>query len=564
MFCVASKLAVVAHWWLLFLVTPMGIASMPAECNGLSSLCSVKVSDSYFAMVHNAMSAVENGFIVAANHIEDPIVAALDAGYRGLNLDLCNCNGSLQFCHGNDIVGCGVGRVDPIAAFIEINNWIAANPTNVILISIQINEDADESISLEMIQQLLQQVPDGFIDRLYDHWPIESSKEWPTLAELIESNKQVLFFYFKGPDGTGNHLTGLNYWYDFAMETGWQWESVAELESTLLPNCPITRGIDSTGDFFSIEAFVTEKGLFGLQFQPSQESAQQINTVDWAGRVLDACFDAHRFPATIVSVDFWSEGNLPTLMQERNALLLGSPTGSSTLTPSSTSPAPSVRQTTQFPTFMPATSIPTPSPSSMPSPSLTQLLEQQQSNSPISSTRNETNADLCQVKTPDGEVVFLKNGQSFGDYLTTRCISPEEYPCFCNPVLPGQIECPYCGFPSRDDEMGEPTLYCARHNETVEIFVDSTVFHTCTCQIPENPRDDPVSSCQTGRLPPTRASGESPMLVQETPNMPAASSSTTINTVQSEASGSGTTRFRAILHLSYVILGSFLLQMHFL
>jgi hypothetical protein len=111
-------------------------AAVPSSCNGLSNLCSVKVTDSYFAMVHNAMSAVENGFLIAANHIDDPIVEALDAGYRGLSLDICNCDGNLQLCHGDDIVGCGVGRVDPLQAFTEINNWIDANPNNVIIISL--------------------------------------------------------------------------------------------------------------------------------------------------------------------------------------------------------------------------------------------------------------------------------------------------------------------------------------------------------------------------------------------------------------------------------------------
>lgn len=496
---------------------PYQVAAAPIDdsCNGLSNLCTVSVADTYFAMVHNAMAAVENGFSIAANHIQDPITEALDAGYRGLNVDICNCDGSLQLCHGNDMVGCGVGRVDPMQAFTEINNWIVANPNNVIMISLEINENAGGPISLEMIQQLLQQVPGGFIDRLYDHGPasVESSpasSSWPTLGELIETNQQVLFFYFKGPEGAGDHVPGLNYWEDFALATWWQWESVAELESTLLPDCPITQGgtSSSTGDFFMVEAFVTEKSLFGLQFQPSQEAAQQINTVEWAGKILDACYAAHGFPATVFSVDFWSEGNLPTLMEQRNALLVGS---SSPVIPDSSESTP---------------------------------IEDDSWNSTVSPTSNAT-TDFCTFNTSAGDSVVLSYGESYGDALGTSCSNPEKFPCFCNPDLPGQIECPYCGFPSQDPETGAPILYCAKHNETIEYVDAGSVSKICTCQVPEDPLEDPISSCEhddssSSSSPTSASTSENPDLLAA-PTMPP---SPVFNPVQSSASSSDASETR--------------------
>jgi hypothetical protein len=490
-------------WLVILLLTVTQTAtSMPVDCNGLSNLCGVSVKDSYFAMVHNAMAAVENGFAFAANHMDDPVVEALDAGYRGLNLDICNCNGDLQFCHGNDVIGCGVGRLDPMTAFTDINNWIAANPNNVVMITLEINNDADETVTLAMIQQLLQQVPGGFYDRFYDHGPIDSSSttnEWPTLGDLIESNQQVLFFYFRGPNGNGEHVPGLHYFYDYTRATDFSWESVDELESTLMANCPITRGQSSTGDFFMIEAFVTETVLFGLQFQPSRDAAREINTVEWAGPILDACLDIHGFPATLLSVDFWSEGNLPLLMQQQNALLVGAPTPSS----GSPTPAPSFRPTTRAPTLTPAT----PSPSFMPSLRPTRTM---------SPTSNETTIiDVCEFETPDGELIVFSRGESYGDNLTPRCDGPEAFPCFCNPDLPGQIECPYCGFPTQD-ETGSPILYCARHNETIE-YVDGSIAKTCSCEIPENPLEDSISTCEEAPLPSpaptTTSNSESPDLL---------------------------------------------------
>ena len=462
--------------WILACSLTKGVVSQ-STCNGLSNLCSVKVTDTYFAMVHNAMSAVENGFIIAANHIDDPLIEALDAGYRGLSLDICNCGGELQLCHGNDITGCGVGQVDPLQAFTEINTWISANPNNVVMISLQINEDAGDAISLAMIQELLQQVPDGFSDRLYDHWPIGSV--WPTLGELIEANKQVLFFYFQGPNGTGDHVAGLNYWYDSVMATDWQWESVAQIQSTLLANCTMTRGLSSTRDFAIIEAFVTLKSLFGLQFLPSREAAQVINTVEWAGAVLDACSSTLGFPPTIFSVDFWSEGDLPTLMASRNSLIGGS------------SPAATVATTDQ-----PATSPPSPFPSlesadlATPPPSGRPLISP--TLRPSRSPKPVPIDTFCIFNSADGDEIVISEGSSFGSYVTTSCGDPDEFPCFCRN---GLMQCPYCVFTANNGQT-----YCARQDETVS-FDDGEGYLTCACEIPLYPEESSRVSCQDDSIP---------------------------------------------------------------
>jgi hypothetical protein len=336
-----------------------------------------------------------------------------------------------------------------------------------------------------LIHELLQQVPGGFSDRLYDQWPIGS--EWPTLGELIEANQQVLFFYFQGPDGVGEHFVGLNYWYDSVVATDWQWESVSEIESTLLTDCPMTRGLSSTGDFFLIEAFVTEESFFGVQFLPSRQAAQVMNTVEWAGAILDACFETHGIPATIVSVDFWSEGNLPTLMTQRNSLLVGAPT---------TTPVPTVQGT------MPPTGVvPVPAPSLgstnvatlAPSwrPSSTPILWPSSSPSSIPS-HQFSNQSFCTLNTTRSDDVEILNGESFGNYVTTRCGDSKEFPCFCRN---GLIECPYCAFTTMNGYT-----YCARHNETIS-FDDGPVYLSCMCQIPFDPLESPSGSCQESSVP---------------------------------------------------------------
>ena len=62
-------------------------------CNGLVSNCDLKLNEVTFAMVHNAMSSRDDLF-AAYNNIQT-LEKALVAGYRGLMLDSCICDGSL-------------------------------------------------------------------------------------------------------------------------------------------------------------------------------------------------------------------------------------------------------------------------------------------------------------------------------------------------------------------------------------------------------------------------------------------------------------------------------------
>jgi hypothetical protein len=71
-----------------------------ACCNGLGSNCNLPMNEFLFATVHNAM---HDDFPFPNN--EAPLEEALEAGYRGLQLDLCLCGTDLIFCHGNCNVG---------------------------------------------------------------------------------------------------------------------------------------------------------------------------------------------------------------------------------------------------------------------------------------------------------------------------------------------------------------------------------------------------------------------------------------------------------------------------
>jgi len=301
-------------------------------CNNVENLCDLPVSDILFGMVHNAMSSVDAGFYVFANHMEDPIVDSLDAGFRGLSLDLCNCNGKMQFCHGGPETGCGIGRRDPVETFGQINDWIARNPNNVVMIWLQVNDGAGDPISLEDIDTIARSVPLGnsnraFADRLYRRDRYDYS-DWPTLAELIRMEQQVLFFYMGGPDGSEEPPPGIHYFYEYGMSTHWAYASVSELRDTVMNGCQVHRRSSNRRDFFMLNDFVTEK-VFGIQVKPSRAAAEEINTETFLEALFDVCESSNGMKVNIVSVDFWRSGDLSSFVNSHNMDLVGRNTRSS-------------------------------------------------------------------------------------------------------------------------------------------------------------------------------------------------------------------------------------------
>lgn len=109
---------------------------------------------------------------------------------------------------------------------------------------------------------------------------------------------------------------------------------------------------------------------------------------------------------------------------------------------------------------------------------------------------SSSNNGICTVELESGQVVTLSAGESYGDYIETRCGSSAEFPCFCNPELKNQMECPYCGFVQAGGD-----LLCAKHQEVIS-FNDGEIDQTCTCEIPSDPNQEPIQNCVEGDVPP--------------------------------------------------------------
>jgi hypothetical protein len=271
-------------------------------CNGLPGACGQRIHEVVLAGVHNAQASAQDGFFVAPNHRYN-VVEALNYGYRAINLDVGNCQGELSLVHGL----CRLAKTRAYDTFAAINAWLDDHPTEVLIVSIQIDADAGGlGVHLPDLYGVLEQA--GFAAKLY---ALVNGEAWPTLGEMVDSNRRVLFFHYNDDGWCRNQPAdcppGFHDWFSYAAETEYQFVDAAALDNKIT-SCAITRG-QNTAPFFALNVFLTI---------PSPEvSADRLNTRDFLEDHMADCstVNADR-QVNIVFVDFWDRGDLPRVVQE--------------------------------------------------------------------------------------------------------------------------------------------------------------------------------------------------------------------------------------------------------
>jgi hypothetical protein len=283
-------------------------SSSSAVCNGHKNLCDLPVNSILFATVHNAQSSSEDGFTIAANH-QYNLEAALDAGYRGVNLDFGICSGQLQLVHGF----CGLGSRDPSTAFTNILGFLIDNPYEVVLIPTQIDNELEGEVSNDDIDAIFESIQ-GFKDMMYSH----PGGEWPTLRELIKNNTRVIYAQYNSNEicyedrqPTGQCPAGFHDWFVFAAETEYSFASTDDLADTDF-SCNIDRGPSDTDeiDFFGINVFTSI---------PTASNCKILNNKAFLQTHMDACSALNNdIPPNLLLVDCWDVGDVLEVVSEYN------------------------------------------------------------------------------------------------------------------------------------------------------------------------------------------------------------------------------------------------------
>ncbi|KAF9033610.1 PLC-like phosphodiesterase [Panaeolus papilionaceus] len=162
-------------------------------CNGRSELCDRKYGNTTFLTAHNSFAYSSNPLALARTQVVD-IPTQMNLGARTLQGQAHMENGQLRFCH----TSCALFDGGLVSDYLKkVKTFLDANPYEVFTF-IFTNPDR-------------QSIP-GVWKPAFDNAGITplayvppsrpmKRDDWPTLRELIDTNKRVIVFLDEGADG---------------------------------------------------------------------------------------------------------------------------------------------------------------------------------------------------------------------------------------------------------------------------------------------------------------------------------------------------------------------------
>ncbi|KAJ3383913.1 hypothetical protein HDU92_003894 [Lobulomyces angularis] len=283
----------------IVLFTTVFTLTFARKCNGYEELCSRTLNSVVLPFLHNAYAVPSNLTTeIPPNVSQNPgwtIDLQLEDGIRGFELDLAwsNVSGSnvLYMCHGNCDDGIGFKGPMAIDVFKLFEDFLTKNTDEVIKIEFQ----NDAGISAAELSTLL-----GPTLVNMAIVPVSPPPNvWPTLEELITTNKRILFTTNNGVDGShpwlqaGESLFTANHYVYFSEEQ---------------QKCDFSWGPSTKKPFFKLNH------LFAIEvtksiYYPNFEDAKNKNSLESLQRHASMC-KAADIQINYLSVDFGRTGDL--------------------------------------------------------------------------------------------------------------------------------------------------------------------------------------------------------------------------------------------------------------
>ncbi|KAJ5684705.1 uncharacterized protein N7477_001050 [Penicillium maclennaniae] len=152
-------------------------------CNGYVELCGRNYSNITNVAAHN--SPFDRSGNAASNQMFD-VTAQLNDGIRMLQFQVHYQNGSMWLCH----TSCDILNMGTLQAYLEsVAIWMRKNPYDVVTILMGNYDYVSPQNFTEPIQN------SGLMDYVYTPSKIPMAlHDWPTLSEMILTQKRVVFF----------------------------------------------------------------------------------------------------------------------------------------------------------------------------------------------------------------------------------------------------------------------------------------------------------------------------------------------------------------------------------
>ena len=289
------------------------------SCNEHIELCARRLDQVAMAATHNSMSASVDGFLLA-NQARG-IIDQLDAGFRGLLIDTwygrpsatgpvftidpdaegVDANSTAAAERVRDRLGgdlgaqsiylcrgfCEIGAVSAAEALGDVQQWLTANPREVVVIFVQ-----DMTAPADTAQALLS----GLAELAYVH---QWGAPLPTLDEMVASNRRLFVMVEEDAGEVAFFHDGFTY----TQETPFNFRSADEF------SCEANRG-SPTSPLFQVNHFIT----------PAFGRNGTVNEVDVLLPRLRACEEERDRLPNLVVIDFWEAGDALAAVDQLNGL----------------------------------------------------------------------------------------------------------------------------------------------------------------------------------------------------------------------------------------------------
>jgi hypothetical protein len=310
-----------------------------AGCNGLKSLCARRLNEVLFPGTHNSMGAADvpgwtipdqrrsiprqlsdgitlflldphygrtlaNGRVQTdfagegrdankvARELDDAALAALDRLGLSISGSTAEARGAREvwLCH----TVCELGATRMTDTLTAMRRHLESHPGAVLILILE-NYVTDASL-----QQVFEQTgTEKYAATLHRDEPL------PTLGELVADGKRLVVFTEKTPSGT----------------VPWLNDAFAWIQDTPLGNrrtedfrCGRYRGT-ADSPFLMLNNWIE-------RFPPSPTAQRPALTKAFLNERIDACAKARGLPVSLIAVDFYDEGDVIAVADERNRLPL--------------------------------------------------------------------------------------------------------------------------------------------------------------------------------------------------------------------------------------------------
>jgi hypothetical protein len=296
-------------------------------CNGYAELCNRRLDEVTFAGTHNSMSSSEDGYLLAEQTLS--IGRQLETGARLLMLDthygiptstglvltdfVFNDRAALVERYGEATVAnierlratvvqpsappsvylchvfCELGATPASAVFASIRDFLARNPSEVIVLMIQDETERDDTVrSLQAA---------GLDDLAYAKRPDEP---WPTLGDLVRAGTPLVVLSQR-EGGSPDWFMPM---FSLVQDTPYNTRTFDDL------SCRANRG-PTSAELFLLNHWIARS-------TPTIADARLMNDRDFLLERVDECADERDQRVNFIGVNFWGVGDVPQVVAELN------------------------------------------------------------------------------------------------------------------------------------------------------------------------------------------------------------------------------------------------------